>query len=328
MDQNLLIGIVALMIAVSGCAAVFVLPGGSSSQRVSKRAAAIANAGRVRNGKAEAPDHSKERRKQVQDTLKELEAKQKAQKKRITMRRRLERAGLHMAPKTFYIVSGVAGAIALLLGAVTGQPPFVTIGLAFVGGFGLPRWFINMKTNSRQKKFLMEFSNSIDVIVRGVKSGLPVNESLKIIAREAPSPVREEFEDLVESQRIGVSMEQALQRMFDRMPLAEVNFFGIVLLLQQSAGGNLSEALGNLADVLRGRKKMKGKIEAMSSEAKASAMIIGSLPFVVGGLFFVISPEYIMLLFKTPLGKLMLMAAGAWMSIGIFVMRSMINFKV
>ncbi|GAB4540823.1 MAG: type II secretion system F family protein [Parvularculaceae bacterium] len=324
-DQTLIFAAVALIL-ICGVAVFFALPS-DASKAGAKRAAAITKSGKAKGGAVQGADMSKDRRKQVQETLKELEAKQKAKQKKLSLRKKLERAGLSMSPKTFYIFSGVIGVIAFLAGLVTGQAMIVALGMGFAGGLGLPRWVVSMLTKRRQKKFLDEFSNAIDVIVRGVKSGLPVNDSLRIIAKEAASPVREEFEEFVESIRIGVSMEQALERMFDRMPLPEVNFFSIVLLLQKSAGGNLSEALGNLASVLRSRKSMKGKIEAMSSEAKASAGIIGALPFLLAGMLFLLAPDYIGVMFTTPLGKLMLAGALGWMGIGVMVMRGMINFK-
>jgi tight adherence protein B len=197
-----------------------------------------------------------------------------------------------------------------------------------IGGLGLPNWFIGFAKARRQKKFANEFSNAIDVIVRGVKSGLPVNECLKIIAAEAPKPVNEEFHMMNEGLRVGLSLEQTLDRMYDRMPLQEVRFFGIVLMIQQKTGGNLAEALGNLANVLRGRKLMEGKIKALSSEAKASAMIIGSLPFLVMGSVKLASPDYLTPLFATQMGNFILLGAGVWMGTGIFVMNRMIKIKV
>jgi tight adherence protein B len=179
----------------------------------------------------------------------------------------------------------------------------------------------------RMKKFTTEFANAIDVIVRSVKSGLPTNEALKIVAKEIPDPVGSEFSLLNESMRVGVTLEQGLKKMFDNMPTAEVAFFSIVMSIQQKSGGNLSEALSNLAGVLRERKRLQGKIKAMSSEAKASAAIIGSLPPGVMGVVYVTTPDYIMMLFREHLGNLMLLGCVIWMSIGVMVMRKMINFK-
>jgi tight adherence protein B len=179
----------------------------------------------------------------------------------------------------------------------------------------------------RKKAFLREFANAIDVIVRGVKSGLPLNECLKIIAAESPEPVGPEFKNIIEGLKVGVTLEEGLRRMYQRMPLAEVNFFQIVLVIQQKTGGNLAEALSNLSAVLRDRKRLQGKIQALSSEAKASAGIIGSLPFIVGLLVYFTSPDYIILLFTERVGNFVLLCCLIWMSMGIFVMKKMINFK-
>jgi tight adherence protein B len=197
----------------------------------------------------------------------------------------------------------------------------------FVGTWGLPRWILARLTRRRQFKFIDEFANSIDIIVRGVKSGLPLNECLGIISREAPQPIAGEFTDLVEQQRVGVPLGEAFERMMRRMPLPEVRFFAIVISIQQHAGGNLSEALGNLAGVLRDRKTLQAKVRALSAEAKASAAVLGALPFVVMLLVYITTPAYIALLWTTQVGQLLLVGAGIWMSVGILVMKKMINFK-
>jgi tight adherence protein B len=203
--------------------------------------------------------------------------------------------------------------------------PLALLG-GFASAFGIPRWALSFLTKRRQSAFTREFSNALDIIVRGVKSGLPVNECLKIIATESPEPVGPEFAEVVDGQRMGVPLDQALMRLYERMPVAEVNFFMIVLTIQQKTGGNLAETLSNLARVLRDRKKMRGKIQAMSSEAKASAAIIGSLPIVVGAILQVTSPSYLDPMFEERLGNAMLIGAGLWMLTGVFVMRKMIRF--
>ncbi|HTO40348.1 MAG TPA: type II secretion system F family protein, partial [Rhizomicrobium sp.] len=197
----------------------------------------------------------------------------------------------------------------------------------FTAGLGLPRWVVSFLTARRHKKFTQEFATAIDVIVRSVRSGLPVNEALKIVAKESPEPVGSEFRLLIEGLKVGVTLDQGLKRMYDTTPTAEVSFFAIVMSIQLKSGGNLSEALSNLAAVLRDRKRLEGKIKAMSSEAKASAGIIGSLPVVVGGLVFLTTPDYIKLLFTERMGNLMLLGCAIWMSIGIAVMKKMISFK-
>ena len=162
--------------------------------------------------------------------------------------------------------------------------------------------------------------------MRGVKAGLPLGDCLRIIANESQEPVKSEFKTIVEAQTVGISMGDACAKLFERMPVPEANFFGIVVSIQQRAGGNLSEALGNLSRVLRDRKKMKAKIQAMSMEAKASAVIIAALPFAVMILVYISSPNYIELLWTHPTGRMMMAACAVWMSMGVLVMKKMINF--
>jgi len=204
--------------------------------------------------------------------------------------------------------------------------PVPALAAGFAAGFGLPMWLLKYLKSRREKKFLAGFPDAVDVIVRGIKSGLPLMDSLKIIASEAQDPIKSEFKAIVETQTIGMPLGEACGKLFERMPLPEANFFGIVISIQQKAGGNLSEALGNLSRVLRDRKKMKAKIQAMSMEAKASASIIGCLPVAVGTLVYLTSPDYISLLWQADLGRIMLAGCAVWMSIGIFVMKQMINF--
>jgi tight adherence protein B len=178
----------------------------------------------------------------------------------------------------------------------------------------------------RENRFLRAFPDAVDVIVRGIKAGLPLLDSLKLIAAEAEEPVRSEFRSIIETQTIGIPIGEACLKLYEHMPLPEANFFGIVISIQQRAGGNLSEALGNLSRVLRDRKKMKAKINAMSMEAKASASIIGALPIAVMTLVWITSPQYIELLWTASLGRMMLAGSAVWMSMGVLVMRKMINF--
>ena len=209
---------------------------------------------------------------------------------------------------------------------LSGFSPLIALLVAFACAFGLPRWLLNCRIRARQEKFLSEFANAIDIIVRGIKSGLPLGDCLQIIAAEAPEPVRSEFSDLVEQQKVGVPLQRAFERIYDRMPLQEVNFFAIVIAIQSQTGGNLAEALGNLSQVLRDRYRLKAKVAAFSAEAKASAMIIGALPPIVMLLIYFTSPDYISLLWTTKIGKVIIAAGLTWMLMGILVMRKMINF--
>jgi tight adherence protein B len=165
------------------------------------------------------------------------------------------------------------------------------------------------------------------VIVRGIKSGLPLNECLSIIARESPEPIRGEFREVVEQQRVGVPLQDCFEKMMMRLPMPEVKFFAIVIGIQQSAGGNLSEALGNLAGVLRDRKHMAAKVNALSAEAKASAGVLACLPFAVMIMVYLTTPGYITILWTYKTGQFMLLCSAIWMTMGVLVMRKMINFK-
>ena len=328
MEQSVLI--VLGLGVVCFAALAFVLLAPNQRDKANKRLAEMNTAKAVKRGGGNVEAQNKERRKKLADSLAALDNKTKdlKKKRRLTLTQMLDQAGLPIKRKHFYFASVVIGLVFGLIGVVSGQQPWISALLLVIGGFGFPRWIVNFLRNRRQKKFVTEFSNAIDVIVRGVKSGLPVNECLKIIAREAPRPVCDEFHMLVEGLRVGLSLEQGLERMHERMPLQEVNFFGIVLLIQQKTGGNLAEALGNLAGVLRSRKLMEGKIKALSAEAKASAYIIGSLPFLVMGAVKVASPEYLDPLFTTRVGNFILIGAGMWMMTGIIVMKKMTQIKV
>ena len=316
---------VLAMMALGGVA--FAFAGGD--ERTQKRVSAVAKSkGRAAAGKSQA--EAAQKRRSVATLLKDVEKNQAAmrEKNRPTLRRRLEQAGFaNASPRNFWIVSGGLGLVTALACLVTGQSMLTLVLAAFAVGLGLPRWVLGFLAARRRKLFTKNFAGAIDVIVRSVRSGLPTNEALRIVARETPDPVGAEFNKLVDGLKVGVTLEQGLKKMHESMPTAEVGFFGIVMTIQAKSGGNLSEALSNLAFVLRDRKRLEGKIKAMSSEAKASAGIIGSLPPVVMGIVWLTTPAYINLLFTERVGNLMLAGCAVWMGIGITVMRGMINFK-
>lgn len=267
------------------------------------------------------------RRDQIAQSLKDLEARQKARHK-VPLETRIARAGLVWSRRRFFVTSLVLGlACAIVLLAASGNFGVGAAGL-FVGGFGLPRWLLAYLTKRRINRFIAELPNALDIIVRGIRAGLPVGDCLKIISTEAAEPVRSEFRGVVEAQVLGMPVAEAVGRLPERIPAAEANFFAIVIAVQQQSGGNLSEALGNLSRVLRERRKMKGKITAMSMEAKASAAIIGALPFIVSALVYMTSPKYIAFLWSTNAGILALVASGLWMMVGILVMKKMITFDI
>ena len=313
-------------LAAGGIAYVLLMPLMGGERKASKRVANVAQGqarARTRSGLHNQPLQM--RKKQVQDTIKEIEAREKA-KRKVTLRTKLARAGLDITPRTYYLLSALAGLLGGLVVLITGSSLLVSLLVAFVCAIGVPRWLLARLIKKRQTRFLIEFANAIDIIVRGVKSGLPLSDCLQIIATELPEPVKSEFVDLVEQQKVGVPLTRAFERMYERMPLQEVNFFAIVVAIQSQTGGNLAETLANLAQVLRDRYRLQAKVRAFSAEAKASAMIIGSLPPAVMLIVYLTTPDYISLLFTEKIGNMMLMASGIWMLIGVLVMRKMINF--
>lgn len=309
-------------VAIGGLAWVFLYPLLSGEKQAEQRRASFARTEPVAR-RAERAQRS--RRQQVEDSLKEVEDRHK-KSKNVPITTRIEQAGLRWTKQQFIIISVVLGAAMFLLGLFMGIGLLAAAGFGFAAGFGLPRWLLGYLKKRRELKFLAGLPDAVDIIVRGIKAGLPLIDSIKVVAADAQEPVRGEFAAIVETQTIGMPIGEACTRLYDRMPVPEANFFGIVISIQQKAGGNLSEALGNLSKVLRDRKKMKAKIKAMSMEAKASAGIIGSMPPAIMGIVYLTNPTYIELLWTTPPGRLMLAASAVWMTIGILVMKKMINF--
>jgi tight adherence protein B len=325
MEQQSIIIVALVMLSVAGVMYAVVYPYLTGEIKAQKRTAALmaftgdrANAGKV-------ADPTK-RRKAITDSLKEFEAQNR--KKKLTLEQRIGQAGLSLTKGVFLIGSAAFG---LLLGGVLfvfNGDPIIAMGGAIVGALGVPNWILGFLRKRRIALFLHEFPGAIDIIIRGVKAGLPVADCFRVIAGEGQEPVRGEFRKIVESSAIGLSIGEASERFAERVPVPEASFFSIVINIQQRSGGNLSEALSNLSAVLRDRKKMKEKIKAMSAEAKASAGIIGSLPFFVGGAVYLTTPSYMMVLFTTTMGKFILGGCLLWMAIGVFIMRKMINFDV
>jgi tight adherence protein B len=308
--------------AVGGMAWVFVYPSLSGEKKAANRRASVA---KPEPAARQADKNQRSRREQVEGSLKDLDARRLKEKK-LPLSARLTQAGVTWSPRKFMVVSGVLAAIGFAMAMLIGGGLLAAAAMAFAAGFGLPRWSLGYLKKRREKAFLKALPDAVDVIVRGIKAGLPLFESIKVVAADAPEPLKGEFMAIIETQAIGMPLGEACARLFDRMPVPEANFFGIVISIQQKSGGNLSEALGNLSKVLRDRKKMAEKIQAMSMEAKASAGIIGSLPPIVMLLVYLSTPDYISLLWTHPTGQLMLLGCAIWMSIGIFVMKKMINF--
>lgn len=308
--------------AVGGVAWVFLYPMLSGEMKAEKRRAALA---RTSPAVRQVDRAQRSRREQIEESLREIEQRQKRDRN-VTLNNRIAQAGLSWSKEKFLIVSGVLAMTCFAVPMVLGAGPVAAAGLAFAAGFGVPRWLLGFLKKRRETAFLRALPDAVDVIVRGIKAGLPLFESLKVVAADSPEPLKSEFAAIIETQAIGMPLGEACSRLYERMPVPEANFFGIVIAIQQKSGGNLSEALGNLSKVLRDRKKMAEKIKAVSMEAKASAAIIGSLPPIVMLLVYLSTPDYIALLWTHPTGRLMLAGSALWMSAGILVMKKMINF--
>lgn len=316
--------IVLAMITV-GAAGFALVPSALGGGRAEKRRKALQGDIRVNRLEASAARNRDERRKSVQQALKSQTDALNA-RKRVKLPQLLFQAGMTIKPAAFIRNSIIFGVVVLVVLVLVQVPIYLAPVFALAAAYLLPRVYVSRKRKKYQDRFLDELPNAVEAIVRGVKTGLPLNDSIRVVAKDAKEPVKSEFGRVLDQQAFGMSMTEAVTILLDRVPLPEVNFFVVVITVQQQAGGNLSEALGNLAKVLRNRKKMKQKIKAMSSEAKASAGIIGSLPFVVGGLVSVVSPAYLGPLFFTPLGHIWLGVGIFMLALGVFVMNRMIQF--
>ena len=316
---------ILVALSVGAVLYVFAYPYLSGEAKAEKRKTALQTRSSIGGPGGRVNDAAK-RRKAVADSLKELD--HRAKSKKITYEMRMAQAGMAWSKTKFWSVSAVLGTVAAIGAFFVSGSPLMIAALAVIGGLGVPRWYIGRKRKKRFNKFLLEFPAAVDIIVRGIKAGIPLGDCIRNIAAEAAEPVKSEFRIIVEAQAMGLTVSDACERLIERMPLPEANFFAIVINIQAKAGGNLAEALTNLSTVLRDRKKMKGKIKAMSSEAKASAGIIGCLPPLVATFVYITSPAYISLLFTTPTGHMVLAGCAMWMGTGIFVMKKMISFDI
>jgi tight adherence protein B len=268
------------------------------------------------------------RKRSIEATLKENveRAAAKAKQSKPSLTARLRQAQLKWSKKIYYGVCFVVAVVVCLLVLVTGLGPLPAFGFGLTAGLLLPHWYVNFKRRRYFKRFTASLADAVDIVVRGVKVGLPLIECFKIVAREARSPIKEEFQVIVEDQLVGMPLAEATERLPERVPVAEARFFSIVISIQSRSGGSLAETLGNLSKVLRDRQRMFDKIKALSSESKASAYIIAALPLVVIGALAVVSPSYISLLFTERTGHIVLVVCVLMMIAGTLVMRKMINF--
>lgn len=318
-----------VMFSVAGVAYALLYPKFAGEARKEKRMGQIGTPAVALQAQRETIRDRTRRRKSIEDTIKEAEEKQKARSEagKISLKERIRQAGLSLEMSHFWMICGGSGALGSLVGLVFAPNLLIALCAGAVVAC-LPLWVVNFLRKKRLKKFVQEFPNAIDIIVRGVKAGLPLGECINLIAREAEEPVRSEFKAMVEAQAVGASISESVQLIPKRVPVPEASFFAIAIAIQQQAGGNLAEALANLATVLRGRKALRQKADAMSMEAKASAAIIGSMPPGVMFMVYLTSPDYVAILFNTESGNIVLGCAVLWMALGVLVMKKIINFDV
>lgn len=326
MNTLTLVIILLIVFVVIGMVAAIVV--GNQAAKKERALAVIKGQGKTGDGDGKnARDAHDKRRAEIARKLKESGDDGKL-KKRNSLKARLQQAGLNISVKRFYLFSFIFSLV--FTGAVfaMGAPKAALPLLWFFSLFGLPRMFVKRRIAKRQKKFLEEFGDALEAMVRLLKAGMPVTEAIAMVGREFEGPVSDEMLMIYDAQKIGVSLPEATLEAAQRMPITEMQMFATGIAIQTQTGASLSEVLTNLAGVIRARFRLKRKVQALSAEAKASAGIIGALPFFVGGGMYFINNEYILLLFTTTPGIIMLVAGGMWMSIGVLIMKIMINFKV
>lgn len=321
--------VIALLAVVCvGALGFALMPSLLPSGRAEKRIKSLQGDIQANRREATASRSRETRRKEIQQTLRAQTETLEKRRKRVPLQDQLYQAGMKLKRGAFIRNSIIVGLVLFVVTFVLQVELIYCLVFGLAGGYLLPRMYLGHRRKRYQNAFLDELPNAVEAIVRGVKSGLPLNDSMRLVAKEAKEPIKSDFQRVLDQQSLGKSMMEAVMTLYDRVPLPEVNFFVVVITVQQQAGGNLSEALGNLARVLRNRKKMKQKVKAMSSEAKASAGIIGSLPFIVAILVTLTTPSYMLPLFQTDIGLIMLGIAVILMSIGIFIMAKMVQFEI
>lgn len=245
------------------------------------------------------------------------------------LRVRLSQAGLSATLNQYFLICLVALlATTFLISKLIGLPLLPALLFGIAGGLGIPHFVLGRLVAGRRAKFLAKFPESMDLMVRGLKSGLPVSETIKTVGAEMQEPIGGEFRQIISDLQVGRQIEEALWRCADRIGLPEFRFFVVCISVQRETGGNLGETLENLSDILRKRRAAKLKVKSLSAEAQFSAYLIGSLPFIMTGIIYLVNPGYISVLFTDTRGIIVLSVAGAWMTIGFTVMAKMIRFEV
>lgn len=324
MDKATLITVVSLLLVlvVTGMIAFMV---GASKKTQRNRTMSVIRGGHFEDNKKVNLKDS--RRESLSRKLKENADPEKEQKDK-SLATKLMQAGLTISVKQYWIYSFIFAIVMTTVVFLTGKGFFVVAMTAIISFLGIPKLVVKRMTMRRQKKFLADLADALEAMTRLLRAGMPVSEAIKMVAREFTGPIGEEMGRIFDQQKIGVSLPEAVQECARRMPLAEVQMFSTAVTIQAQTGSSLSEILEGLAKVIRARFRLRRKVQALSSEAKSSAMIIGALPIFVATAMYFINPDYIGLLFTHPTGKFLLAGAVFWMSCGILVMKQMINFKV
>lgn len=326
MNSILILAVLSLVaVGAAGFALVPVFFGASRAEKRLRAFQGDIQANRRENSAAAMREN---RRKSIQQALKSQADELDKKRRNVPLQDQIFQAGLKISKRNFIRNQIIAGAAIFVVTWLLQVPLLYAFVFGLAGGYLVPKFLLGRARKKYQSRFLEELPNAVEAIVRGVKSGLPLNDSMRLVAKEVKEPVKSEFQRVLDQQAIGKSMSEAVLILYDRVPLSEVNFFVVVINVQQQAGGNLSEALGNLSRVLRNRKKMKQKVKAMSSEAKASAAIIGSLPFIVAILVSLTTPTYLLPLIETQVGMVCLGVAAILMAMGGFIMNRMIQFDM
>lgn len=324
--MNLVPIIAALLVLCVGGMIFYFMNAGAAQRK--KRLMSIVHGAPQKPGKKGAPLSPDQRRAELAKKLKDTGIEEKPKGKGDSLSQKLKMAGLKIDPKQFWIFAVLFGVVLGVATYIVNDNPIVYIGALITGMFGMPRLVLNFMINHRQKKFMDDLADALESMQRLLKAGMPVTEAIKMVAREFTGPVGEEMGIIFDQQKIGIPLPEATLAAAKRMPIAEMQMFATAIAIQTQTGSSLSEVLENLAAVIRARFRLKRKVKALSSEAKASAAIIGSLPILVGVGMYFLNTAYVMVLLTEPTGKLLMAGAVTWMLMGILVMRQMINFKV
>ncbi|MFH1158893.1 MAG: type II secretion system F family protein [Pseudomonadota bacterium] len=320
------IGIIIAFLSVAAVVSVYV---GKRQERRDRYRSVVC---RVKGGSSQDGGAEKAAAKQRADIAKKLKGvgdeTQGRKKDKTSISQLLQQAGIEASVPRFWINSALfaAGVGGLLL--LTNWAPAARIFMVFTAFLGLPRLFLGWKIKRRQKKFLKEFPDALDAMARLLQAGMPMSEAIVMTSREYTGPLKEEMIRIYENQKVGVPLGEAAQMTARRVPLPEVHMFATALQIQSETGSSLSEVLYNLSSVIRSRFRLRRKVQALSSEAKSSAAIIGALPVLVTLGLYLARPEYVGILFNVPKGQLFLGGAVFWMFLGCLMMRQMINFRI